>query len=114
MLASAAPFLVGKVDEEREGVDGDREVRLLWYTPSEKLVKEAASVGFDAYAKAVFRQTFAAVDNGASGPRRKRKLVPDTGWELASRVVTSCKDLRKNKYIPGKVIKALRQARNDS
>jgi len=111
-LATEAPFLVGKVDEERSG-----EVRVLWYTPKETLIQQAASVDFDVYAKAVFRQTYTVDDNvGPSGRqhRRKRNLIPDTSWEPVVRIAASCPKLRGGKYIPASVVKAIRTSARDS
>lgn len=112
LLADEAPFLVGKIDRERTGEGGEREVCLHWFTPSARLVSQASSVEFEKYGRAVFSQTFISlpVEAGA-GQRKKKKHVPDEGWEPESGIVTTCRLLRRSKYVPATVLKVLRAAK---
>ena len=114
LLAAGAPFLVGKIDRERIGEGGEREVCLHWLTPSARLVSQAASIEFEKYGRAVFGQTFNVEAAVLAGQGQRKKYVPDEGWEPVSRMVTTCRLLRKSKYIPGAVLKVLRNAKKAS
>lgn len=111
-VATEAPFLVGKVEGEREGDGGDRDV-LHWYTPSKSLLERAATVEFDVYGKAVFNAAYNVeeVPAGAGRIRTRKIHVKDTSWEPASRVTASCRKLNgKGKRIPATVLKTLKDA----
>lgn len=85
-----APFLVGKVLEERV-VNGEREVSLHWYTPATRsLVNGAATTPFDTYAKQSFTPDFVKdTTTGGSGGSRP-KVVPDVSWEQVSSITATC------------------------
>ncbi|CAN0323668.1 unnamed protein product [Pylaiella littoralis] len=112
-LATAAPFLCGKIDDERIDENGEREVCVHWYTPSDSLVASAGSGNFDKYGRAVFRPTFKVVrTQAAQGRRQRTTYTPDNGWEPASRIAASCRFLTgKNKHIPAVVLHTLRTAK---
>lgn len=114
LLAAGAPFLVGKIDRGRIGEGGEREVCLHWFTPSARLVSQAACAEFEKYGRAVFSQTFNVEAVVLAGQGQRKKYVPDEGWEPVSRIVTTCRLLRKSKYIPGAVLKVLRNAKKAS
>lgn len=86
---AGAPFLMGKVREERV-VDGEREVSLHWYTPTKRrLVDDAANTSFDKYAAAVFTADFLK-DTSAAGGSGRPKLIADASWEQVSSIVATC------------------------
>ena len=64
--------------------------------------------------RAVFGQTFNVEAAVLAEQGQRKKYVPDEGWEPVSRIVTTCRLLRKSKYIPGAVLKVLRNAKKTS
>ena len=111
---AGAPFLVGKVREERV-VDGEREVSLHWYTPSNRcLVDNAGTTHFDKYAKAVFTPDFLK-DTRTAGGSGRPKLVPDASWEQVSTIVATCPALiAGGRKIPAWVKEQLKEEAPDT
>ena len=111
---AGAPFLVGKVREERV-VDGEREVSLHWYTPSNRrLVDNAGTTQFDKYAKAVFTPDFLK-DTTTAGGSGRPKLVPDASWEQVSTIVATCPALiAGGRKIPSWVKEQLKEEAPDT
>lgn len=107
--ADEAPFLIGKVENVRTSDDGDDEVQLHWYSPSNaKIRNNAASETIDTYGKGVFAADYVAMGTG-NNPRRRGKMEKDTDWEPVSSIVVSCNKLNGNgKKVPGWVLAKLR------
>ena len=107
-LATGAPFVVGKVIEMRM-IDDVDEVRVQWFSPVSKLLRDgAAECSIEKYASATFRADYLAEREEHRG---RPRLVPDVSSERVSRVVVSCDDLiGRGKKIPRSVISALVEA----
>lgn len=112
-VATDAPFLVGKVEGERQGEGREREVCLHWYTPSKSLLQQAATVDFELYGMAVFNAAYNVEDvphASAGRTRTRKKHVKDASWEQASRITASCRKVNgRGKRIPAAVLKTLRE-----
>ena len=105
--ATSAPFLFGKIQEERDGDDGEREVSLHWYTPSKKLDLQASTVDFDVYEKARFTANF----SGVRVVEGKKVWDKDESWEAVTQIVASCDVLKnKGKGVPAWILKRLKDA----
>ena len=109
LRADDAPFVVGKVLERKySNEENDELIKLQWWSPSNNEIRRNASkYTAHEYGKGVFTADYVWEDVDG----RKRRRVPDVGWEFSRDVVSSCGRLNNGgKRLPKDMLHAVSES----